>query len=66
MKNNPSSEDLQTITHALSFGDRIKALSVYISITGCGLTEAHEFIHELTNQMRSMELEHHTSKQDWK
>lgn len=39
---------MEKITHAVASGDRIEATSLYMSITGCGLTEAQEFVGTIT------------------
>jgi len=44
MKRSPSELELEKINQAVAAGDRIEATSLYMSITGCGLTEAQEFI----------------------
>ncbi len=44
MKREPTEEELARIDGAIERGDRIEATSLYIEITGCGLTEAQTFI----------------------
>jgi hypothetical protein len=44
MKRDLSVEERAMITKFVASGDRIEATSSYISITGCGLTQAQEFI----------------------
>lgn len=52
-------EDLDEIIQPILAGDRIAAINIYISITGCGLTEAQKFIKELTAEVKSTEQEKH-------
>ena len=39
---------MEKINLAISLGDRIEATSLYMSIAGCGLTEAQNFVAVLT------------------
>ena len=52
MKREPTEEEYKKITEAILGGDRIEATTFYISTTGCGLTEAQEFIRTLTAELR--------------
>jgi len=51
------------MSEAIFAGDRVGATHLYISITECGLTEAQTFIRTLTSELRSMEQEKQTAKQ---
>jgi hypothetical protein len=57
MKREPTEEDLAQIARAIAMDDRIEATSMYITITGCGLTEAQIFIREKTLDMQGKEPE---------
>jgi ribosomal protein L7/L12 len=48
----PTEEEHARITGAVLGGDRIEATTLYISITGCGLTEAQEFVRTLTAELK--------------
>jgi hypothetical protein len=48
MKNELKREDMDSIVAAIREGDRIKATSLYISATSKGLTDAQQFVRELT------------------
>ena len=50
MKRAPTDQEREKIVRSIAAGDRIEALSVYISITECGLTEAQNFIKALDAQ----------------
>jgi ribosomal protein L7/L12 len=52
MKREPTQEEREKIVRAIAGGDRIRATSMYISITECGLTEAQEFIKTLTTELQ--------------
>jgi hypothetical protein len=45
-------EERERIDHAIAAGDRIRATSMYISITECGLTDVQEFIKALTTELQ--------------
>ena len=53
MKRELSPEDRDMIIQSVIAGERVEATSIYISITGCGLMEAQEYIHELTEEMKA-------------
>jgi len=57
MKREPSEEEREKILSAIAAGDRIRATSMYISITECGLTEAQEFIKALKEQLQTEQRE---------
>jgi len=57
MKREPTEEEMAQIARAISTDDRIEATSMYISITGCGLTEAQAFIRAKTLDMQGKEPE---------
>ena len=44
MKQAPTQEEREKIVRAIAGGDRIRATSMYISITECGWTDVQEFI----------------------
>jgi len=52
MRREPTEEEREKIVRAIASGDRIGAISMYISITECGLTEAQKFIKALTNELQ--------------
>ena len=52
MKREPTQEEREKIVRAIAGGDRIRATSMYISMTECGLTEAQEFIKALTTELQ--------------
>jgi ribosomal protein L7/L12 len=52
MKRELTQEEREKIVRAIAGGDRIRATSMYISITECGLTEAQEFIKTLTTELQ--------------
>jgi len=51
MKRDPTTEDLAKIAAAIFSNDRVEAVSIYLSITECGLTEAQDFINQLTAEL---------------
>ena len=53
IKREPTAEELEKIGRAIAAGNRIGAISMYISITECGLTEAQQFIKTLTTELQS-------------
>ena len=57
MKRLPTEEEHEKITQAIFAGDRAEATSTYISIKGCGLTEAQEFIKKLTAELKETKPE---------
>ena len=57
MKREPTEKDLADIAQSIAADDRIEATNLYISITGCGLTEAQKFIRTLTFEMKEKEPE---------
>lgn len=48
MRREPKPSELQEITETARRGDRLGAISLYISATEAGLTEAQDFIRALT------------------
>jgi ribosomal protein L7/L12 len=48
MKRDPKPSELLEITAAAQRGDRLSAISLYISATEAGLTEAQDFVRKLT------------------
>jgi hypothetical protein len=52
MKREPTQQEREKIVRAIAGGDRVRATSMYISITECGLTEAQEFIKALTTELQ--------------
>jgi len=57
MKREPTEKDLSDIARSIAAEDRIEATNLYISITGCGLTEAQAFIGKMTREMKEKEPE---------
>lgn len=55
MKREPTEEELAQIDGSIERGERIEATSLYIEITGCGLTEAQIFIKKKTLAMQGGE-----------
>jgi ribosomal protein L7/L12 len=51
MKRDPTTEEHEKISAAIFANDRVEAVSIYISITECGLTEAQDFVHRLTAEL---------------
>jgi ribosomal protein L7/L12 len=63
MKREPTQEEREKIVRAIAGGDRIRATSMYISITECGLTEAQEFIKTLTTELQLENAEKFAKKE---
>ena len=63
MKREPSEVELEKISLAISQGDRIEATSLYMSIAGCGLTQAQDFISSLTSSLSASKQERQARKQ---
>jgi len=63
MKREPTQPELDNITQAIATGDRIEATSLYMSITGCALTEAQEFVGILTAEFSDSKRERLARKQ---
>jgi ribosomal protein L7/L12 len=63
MKREPTAEEREKILCAIAAGDRIGAISMYISITECGLTEAQEFIKARTIELQAENREKFAQKQ---
>jgi hypothetical protein len=57
MKREPTEKEMAQIAQAITMDDRIEATSMYITITGCGLTEAQAFIRTKTVDMQGKEPE---------
>jgi hypothetical protein len=53
MKNELKRDELDAIILAIRHADRIKATSLYISATSKGLTEAQQFVRELTAEVKA-------------
>ena len=64
MKRDPTEEEYKKITEAIVAGDRVQGTYIYLSITECGLTEAQEFIKNLTAELKSKEQEKQNTKQE--
>ena len=47
MRREPKESELEMITEAARRGDRLTAISLYISATEAGLTEAQDFVRSL-------------------
>jgi hypothetical protein len=47
MKKDPKPAELEEITAAVRRGDKVQAISLYITATGSGLTDAQNFIRGL-------------------
>ena len=52
MKRAPTEEEYQKITEAVFANDRVEATNIYLSITECGLTEAQDFVKNLTAELK--------------
>ena len=63
MKREPTEEEHEKITQAIFAGDRAEATSTYISIKGCGLTEAQEFIKKLSAELKETKPDKFGGKQ---
>ncbi|MGB8356115.1 MAG: hypothetical protein WCD79_19620 [Chthoniobacteraceae bacterium] len=57
MKRTPTEEEFSKITQAITEGDRVEAINLYISVTECGLTEAQDFIKALTTELKATKPE---------
>ncbi len=53
MKRDPTTEDLAKIADPIFGNDRVEAVSIYLSITECGLTEAQDFINQFTAELKA-------------
>jgi ribosomal protein L7/L12 len=62
MKREPTQEEREKMVRAVAGGDRIRATSMYISITECGLTEAQKFIKTLTTELQAESPERFVQK----
>ena len=51
MKRDPTAEEHAKIVDAIFANDRVEAVSIYISVTESGLTEAQDFINRLTTEL---------------
>ena len=51
MRNELKPDELDEIVAAIRSGDRIKATSLYISATSKGLTDAQQFVRDLTAEI---------------
>ena len=51
MKRDPTEEEHEKIRAAIFAGDRVEAVSIYMSITECGLTKAQDCINGLTAEL---------------
>jgi hypothetical protein len=56
MKRELTEADRDKIIKCIEAGDRIEAISSYISITECGLTQAQKFIKALTLEIEAKTL----------
>jgi ribosomal protein L7/L12 len=66
MKREPTEEEHEKITQAIFAGDRTEAISLYISIKACGLTDAQDYIKKLTAEMKETQAEKFIGKQQKK
>jgi hypothetical protein len=66
MTQEPTEEEREKIVRAIAAGNRIGAISMYISITECGLTEAQNFIKALTTelQLENPRISHRKNKRE--
>ena len=62
MKRDPTAEDIAKIADAIFANDRVEAVSIYISITECGLTEAQDFINQFTAELTASHPENFIRK----
>jgi ribosomal protein L7/L12 len=62
MKRAPTEQEIEKITDAIFLNDRVEAINLYISISECGLTEAQDFIKNLTAELRESNPEKFTRK----
>jgi hypothetical protein len=51
MKRDPTEEEYEKIRAVVFSGDRVEAVSIYMSITECGLTKAQDCINRLTAEL---------------
>ena len=54
---NPKEVEMNEIVAAIRAGDRLKAISLYISSTNKGLTEAQQFVNTLKEKLNAEEEE---------
>jgi len=66
MKRDPTVEEHAKIADAIFGNDRVEAVSIYISITECGLTEAQDFINGLTAELTASHPEKFTRQKQGK
>jgi hypothetical protein len=57
MRREPKQSDVDEITQAIRRGDRLGAISLYISATEAGLTEAQDYVRALTARERGVSTE---------
>ena len=62
MKRELKPEEHEAIVRAIAAGDRVKAMSTYLSATEGNLTEAQNFIKALTAETRAAQLQKVGSK----
>ena len=53
MKREPTDAEKEKINEAIFAGDRVEATNIYITITGCGLTEVQNHIKALTEKLKA-------------
>ena len=53
MREKPTEEELNEMAAAIRRGDKLKAISIYISSTNKGLTEAQKFVHGLIEKLET-------------
>ena len=63
MKREPTDTERENIASIIAGGDKIGAISVYITIAECGLTEAQDYIRNLTVESNLTNSENHARKQ---
>ena len=62
MKRELKPEEHEAIVRAIAAGDRVKAMSTYLSATEGNLTEAQNYIKTLTAEARAAQLQKVVSK----
>jgi hypothetical protein len=62
MKRDPTEEEFEKIRAVICAGDRVEAVSNYMSITECGLTKAQDYVNRLTTELTASNPEKFSRK----
>ena len=63
MKREPTEQERENIASIIAGGDKIGAISVYITIAECGLTEAQDYVRKLTIETEATDRENPARKE---